>query len=188
MKYFAYGSNMLTERLQDRVSSVANPRPLELRGHRLRFHKKSCDGSGKCNIVETACDADVVHGVLFELDDDQMCTLDYHEGVGYGYRRDEITVSLDGSGIKASVYVAEKNAIDDALRPYRWYLDLVIAGAEQHRLPHQHVAGLRAVPFTDDPKPNRKTRLEALAALRKYEESKNLAKPDKISRREKPPG
>ena len=175
MKYFAYGSNMLTERLQDRVSSANNPRPLALRGHRLRFHKKSSDGSGKCNIVETAFDADVVHGVLFEVDDAQMSTLDCHEGVGYGYRRDEITVSLDGAGVKASVYVAEKKAIDDALRPYRWYCDLVIAGAEQHRLPRHYVEGLRAVPFTHDPKPNRKTRLEALGALRKYEVSKKTA-------------
>ena len=172
MKYFAYGSNMLTQRLQARVSSAKNPRPLALRGHQLHFHKRSSDCSGKCNIVATSCAGDVVHGVLFEVDDIQMCTLDCFEGVGYGYRRAEITVSLDGIEGKASVYVAEKDAIDDALRPYRWYWDLVIAGAEQHRLPHHYVAWLRAVPFTPDPKPNRKTRLKALEVLRKYEESK----------------
>ncbi len=175
MKYFAYGSNMLTERLQDRVCSAKNPRPLALRGHRLRFHKKSSDCSGKCNIVKTACDGDVVHGVLFEVEDAQMSALDAFEGVGHGYRRDEITVSLDGTTMTASVYVAEKNAIDDALMPYCWYYDLVLAGAEQQRLPGDYVAGLRAIPFTQDPKPNRKTRFEALEALRKYEESKKTA-------------
>ena len=172
MKYFAYGSNMLTERLQDRVSSAKNPRPLALRRHRLRFHKKSADCSGKCNIVATSCAGDVVHGVLFEIDDGQMCTLDCYEGVGYGYRRAEITVALDGTETKACVYVAEKDATDDALMPYRWYYDLVLAGAEQHGLPRDYVEGLRAIPFTHDPKPNRKTRLKALDLLRKYDESK----------------
>ena len=175
MKYFAYGSNMLTERLQDRVCSAKNPRPFALRGHRLRFHKKSADCSGKCNIVETSCAGDVVHGVLFEIDDAQMSTLDDYEGVGYGYRRDEITVSLDGTETKVCVYVAEKNAIDDALMPYCWYCDLVLSGAKQHELPRDYIAGLRAIPFTRDPKANRKTRLEALEALRKYEESKKMA-------------
>lgn len=173
MKYFAYGSNMLTERLQDRVPSAKNPRPLALPKHRLRFHKKSTDCSGKCNIVPTACDGDVVHGVLFEIDDAQMSTLDDHEGVGY--RRNEITVWLDGTETKVCVYVAEKDAIDDDLMPYRWYCDLVLAGAEQQRLPRDYVAGLRAIPFTRDPKPNRKTRLKALDVLRKYKESKKMA-------------
>ena len=42
-------------------------------------------------------------------------------------------------------------------------------------LPRDYIAGLRAIPFTRDPKANRKTRLEALEALRKYEESKKMA-------------
>ena len=109
------------------------------------------------------------------IDDAQMSTLDDYEGVGYGYRRDEITVSLDGTETKVCVYVAEKNAIDDALMPYCWYYDLVLSGAKQHELPRDYIAGLRAIPFTRDPKANRKTRLEALEALRKYEESKKMA-------------
>lgn len=188
MKYFAYGSNMLTERLQARVSSAKNPRSLTLPRYRLRFHKKSTDCSGKCNIIATACDCDVVHGVLFEIEDTQICKLDDAEGVGYGYRRDEITVSLCGTESKAFVYVAEKDAIDDALMPYRWYYDLVLSGAEQHTLPCNYVAGLRAIPFTQDPKPNRKARLEALAALQKYEESKETNQRGKFSRRVKPSG
>ena len=115
----------------------------------------------------------MVHGVLFEIDDSQMNTLDVFEGVGHGYRREEITVSLNGAEMSVFVYVAEKDWIDDALIPYHWYYDLVLAGAEQHVLPRDYVAGLRAIPFTQDPKPNRKARLKALAALRKYKESKD---------------
>jgi hypothetical protein len=43
------------------------------------------------------------------------------------------------------------------------------------RFARDYVAGLRAVPFTQDPKPNRKSRIEALDALKKYEKSKKRA-------------
>ena len=165
---------MLTERLKARVSSAKNPSPFALRKYRLRFHKKSSDCSGKCNIVATAFDSDVVHGVLFDIDDAQISLLDKAEGVGHGYLRNEISVSIDGIMTKVSVYIAEKDAIDDALIPYRWYYELVLSGAEQHSLPNDYVAGLRAIPFTNDPKSDRKSRLEALDALRKYAESKKI--------------
>ena len=173
-KYFAYGSNMLTERLHARVSSARNPTPLVLREYRLHFHKKSIDCSGKCNIVKTGCHGDAVHGVVFEVDDAQISALDEAEGAGYGYRKDEITVSRGGKETKMFVYVAEEDAIDDALMPYHWYYKLVLAGAEQHAFPSDYVAGLRTIPFTHDPKPDRTSRLEALKALRKYEESKKM--------------
>lgn len=175
MKYFTYGSNMLTERLRARVSSARNPIPFTLKKFWLRFHKKSDDGSGKCNIVASACGDDVVHGVLFEVENHQIKALDRAEGVGHGYRRDEIAVSINGTKTEAFVYVAEKNAIDDALVPYKWYYDLVLSGAKQHDLPSDYVAGLRAIPFTHDPTQDRKSRRDALAALKKYTESKKMA-------------
>ena len=82
---------------------------------------------------------------------------------------------LSGTEITVFVYVAEKNAIDEALVPYRWYYDLVLAGAEQHALPIDYVAGLRAIPFTQDPKADRKSRLEALNLLKRYADSKKSA-------------
>lgn len=174
LKYFAYGSNMLTERLKARVSSASNPTHYVLLRHHLRFHKKSVDCSGKCSIVATESATDAVHGILFDVADDQIDALDRAEGVGYGYQRDEITIMLDGAETKVFVYVAEKNAIDEALVPYRWYYDLVLAGAEQHALPNNYVAGLRAIPFTQDPKVDRKSRLEALSLLKRYADTKVL--------------
>ncbi len=171
-KYFAYGSNMLTERLKARVSSASNPTLFVLRGYRLRFHKKSRDCSGKCSIVKTASETDVVYGVLFDLADDQEVDLDRAEGRDQGYFRDEIQLSSEDSSARAFVYIAEAEAIDDALVPYRWYYDLVMAGAEQHDLPKDYIAGLRAIPFTEDPKPDRKSKREALEALELYAQSK----------------
>ncbi len=172
MKYFAYGSNMLTERLTDRVSSARNPTRLSLRKYRLRFHKGSGDGSGKCNVVKTESDQEVVHGVLFDINDGQIRQLDRHEGVGYGYQKCEMTVPVDGVETKIFLYVAEEGWIDDSLVPYCWYHKLVLYGAEQHGLPKDYIAWLRAIPCSRDPNPRRPSRLRALAVLRRYEESK----------------
>lgn len=167
--YFAYGSNMLEERLKRRVTTVAFRAIAALPCYRLRFRKKSEDCSGKCDIFHTRCPADVVHGVLFDLDDSQLGDLDRAEGCGYGYHSDTITLHLaDGSQTDALVYLADPDAIDEALIPYSWYYELVIRGAEQHCLPNDYIAGLRAVPFTADPKPDRKTKREAEEALANY--------------------
>lgn len=48
---FAYGSNMLTARFRERCPTAEPLGIAELSSHRLRWHKKSKDGSGKCDIV-----------------------------------------------------------------------------------------------------------------------------------------
>lgn len=163
---------MLSERLTKRVFSASNPKHYALRKHRLRFHKKSIDCSGKCSIVKTESDKDIVHGVLYDVADDEIDALDSAEGVGYGYMRSELTLQINGALTKVCTYIAEQKYITESLVPYKWYYDLVLAGAEQHALPSDYVAGLQAVPFTHDPKPDRKSRLEALEVLKKYEDSK----------------
>ena len=131
--------------------------------YRLRFHKKSIDCSGKCNIIWTGCDRDLVHGVLYDVDEHQISCLDHFEG--RDYERCKISVLLEGTKTEVAAYVAVKDKIDDALVPYRWYYDLVLSGAEEHGLPIDYVAGLRAIPFTHDPKPDRKERLGGSGGL-----------------------
>ena len=86
MKYFAYGSNMLEERLQSskRVPGATFLAIGSVRGYRLRFHKRSTDKSGKCDIVKTDSAEDVVYGVVFKVPEDQLGKLDRAEGVGHG--------------------------------------------------------------------------------------------------------
>jgi gamma-glutamylcyclotransferase len=55
MLYFAYGSNMLTERLKARVPSTRPISPAILSDYDLRFHKRSTDKSGKCDIIKSDC-------------------------------------------------------------------------------------------------------------------------------------
>ncbi|MEW6519284.1 MAG: gamma-glutamylcyclotransferase family protein [Thermodesulfobacteriota bacterium] len=170
MKYFAYGSNMLAERLRARITAE-NPTRYSLECHRLRFHKRSSDCSGKCNVICTGQASDVVHGVIFDVPEDQIPELDKYEGVRCGYLRKQCRFLIEGVENDLLIYVADADHIDDALVPYRWYLDLVLSGAEQNGLPSDYISGLRAMPFTSDPKPDRSTRLKALEALEKYRKS-----------------
>ena len=65
--YFAYGSNMPTARLRERMPSCKALGIATLPGHALRFHKRSMDKSGKCNAFATGNDGCVI-GVLFSFD------------------------------------------------------------------------------------------------------------------------
>lgn len=172
MKYFAYGSNMLEERLQSpcRAPGAVFLNTGSIQGYRLRFHKKSKDGSGKCNIVKTGSAEDVVYGVVFDVPENQLKALDKAEGVGYGYHHDcNIPVRLTGgTEMRMLLYVADSCCINDALIPYVWYQRLVTAGAEQHKLPKNYIADLKAVPSSEDPDPNRPAKLEAEEALNAY--------------------
>lgn len=92
MYYFAYGSNMCTGRLRCRVPSAKPLFVSPLYGYRLRFHKRSSDRSGKADAEFTGNQADVVWGVVFEIDGHEKSNLDQAEGLGRGYDEKEINL------------------------------------------------------------------------------------------------
>lgn len=164
--YFAYGSNMLNERLQKRCPS-AKPLGLNiLSGYTINFTKLSKkDNSGKATILKTENSTDVVYGVLFEISLDESTKLDRAEGLGYGYEKVSATFVHNNSEVSASTYIATPDAIDDTLKPYDWYLDLVLAGSEQHSLPKKYVESILRVDTDIDPYFSREERLEAIALI-----------------------
>lgn len=148
MYYFAYGSNMLRPRLAARVGAVAVSGIGAVSGHQLRFHKRGVDGSGKCNLHYTGRTVDQTFGVVYDLRGDQRMRLDGYEGRGYCPR--SVLVSLSHRSIRAVTYIATTDYVDDGLRPYDWYLALVIAGARQHGLDPHYVDTIATVaPETD---------------------------------------
>jgi gamma-glutamylcyclotransferase len=96
--YFAYGSNMLTQRLQARCSSARPLGVATLSGFSLDFSKRGQDGSGKATLVASTSPTCEVYGVVFELAVRELPTLDLIEGLGKGYDRpDGLSVKfLDG--------------------------------------------------------------------------------------------
>lgn len=150
--YFAYGSNMSTARLRDRMPNCKPLGVATLPDHRLRFHKRSTDGSAKCNAVATSSEDEVV-GVLFTFDPAERAKLDQAEGLGKGYEHATVTVINDkGRRRKVLTYLATDGHIDDSLKPYGWYKDHVLAGAAEHGLPRDYIADyIQSVEATDDP-------------------------------------
>ncbi len=156
--YFAYGSNLCLPRLENRVPGVRALGPASLLGYELRWHKRGVDQSGKCSIVPSGSVAAVVHGALFAIPKAEKHLLDRVEGLGNGYG--EITVRVESSpgAASAQTYVAAPTHIDDSLRPYAWYRDLVVSGAESHDLPADYVESLRLVVAQPDQDVSRATR------------------------------
>lgn len=155
MKYFAYGSNLLTRRLTDplRAPSAVAQGIATASGFVMRFHKIGTDGSGKCTLIATGNDADIVYGVLYEFADADLPGLDREEGVHLGgYARSSIRVRLlDGKTAEAMTYIAGDRYLDAACVPFDWYRDLVVAGAREHGPPPAYVRELERTPAVPDP-------------------------------------
>jgi gamma-glutamylcyclotransferase len=161
VRYFAYGSNMLRERLRARVPSAGAIGVAMLPDYRLDFAKVSTDKSGKADVVRVPGSS--TYGVLFELDERELAALDRAEGADY--QRDLIDVGFGDAVVKACCYFAKDSRRQVGLLPYCWYVALIKAGATQHALPETYQESFRRSSFVVDPVSDRKTRLEALAAL-----------------------
>jgi gamma-glutamylcyclotransferase len=166
-KYFAYGSNMLLERLRRRCPSAKTIGVSTLNGYTLEFSKPSKDGSGKATIVKSEATGARVVGVIFEVGTSELEELDHAEGYGNGYERNSsllVKKLTDGTPTITTSYFATK--FDRCLKPYDWYWALVMAGATQQGLPRDWIAMLEAVEFVHDPELGRDERVRAIKTLR----------------------
>ena len=166
MKYFAYGSNLLTRRLRDpaRAPSAVALGVALVPGFHMRFHKIGTDGSGKCTLIPTGNDADVVYGVLYEFADSDLAGLDREEGVHLGgYARHSLRLRLpNGDTSEAMTYIAGDPYIDPVCLPFDWYRDLVAAGAREHGLPSTYIRELERTPAVPDPDTPRAAQIRRL--------------------------
>ena len=150
--YFSYGSNMSTPRLVDRVPSAKAVSVAHLEGHRLKFHKRSTDGSGKCDIELTNDPNDVVYGVVFQILASEKLALDKKEGIGKGYNEKSVSVIGNNDELLNTVtYYATD--IDSSLKPYHWYKEHVVRGAKEHNLPAEYIETVEAVESVPDQNP-----------------------------------
>lgn len=142
--YFAYGSNMSTKWLKARVPSARPLGRARLPNKRLVYNKKSKDGSGKANLIDSP--GDIVWGVLYEIDSAELAKLDRIES---GYTRISLDVITDQDlSVKAYVYISPE--LTDDPRPYDWYKALIIKGAREHQLPVSYVRHLEQMPSKPD--------------------------------------
>ena len=162
--YFAYRSNMLTERLQKRCPGATAIGMAVANNYCLRFSKRSTDSSGKATLV--ASPGEKVHGILFRIFDIERDSLDKAEDYPNGYSRNDgfqVTRDSNSSLVDATTYLATK--IEPNLLPYDWYRALVLAGAIQHGLPDSHIETLCKTAWKSDANACRPSRLAALHVL-----------------------
>ncbi len=138
--YAAYGSNLHPMRLSARIPSAKLVGKGILNNKSLQFHKLSKDGSGKFNIIND--DKQKTYIAIYNLDTSEKLLLDKIEGVGYGYRTEDIEVAGFGT---CFTYVAEESHIDDSLNPYTWYKELVLAGSINLKFPSDYIERIRQI-------------------------------------------
>jgi hypothetical protein len=130
--YFAYGSNMLLTRLRTRVTYVHDNLSGQLRNYRFRYNKQAQDGSSKANVV--AAPDQVVHGVCFEIDDEDFKKL---VEIERGYIPVEVPIYTTSRGLIISkTFRSEK--LSNAM-PKSDYVTTVVAGAREHDIPEEYI-------------------------------------------------
>ena len=96
--YFAYGSNLCVTQMALRCPDAADPRPAVLADHDWLINQR-----GVATVEPFA--GNQVHGVLWQVSDDDLATLDSAEGVPVRYRRDRLTVHTGDGPSPAWVYI-----------------------------------------------------------------------------------
>jgi len=131
--YFAYGSNLCVRQMALRCPDAADPHPAVLSDHDWLINER-----GVATVEPFA--GSQVHGVLWQVSDDDLATLDSAEGVPVRYRRDRLTVHTDEGLSPAWVYI-DHRVTPGPPRP--GYLPRIIDGAVDHGLPQRWIDFLR---------------------------------------------
>ncbi len=152
--YFAYGSNLHPVRLTERITSAELIGVARLPGYRLVFHKKGKDGSGKGDIVKTDAVSDLVYGAIYKIDPQHKAILDKIEGEGYTDRK--ITLVCNGYRYSCYTYTARPQHINSDLKPFNWYVQLIVLGARFLNFPADYITEIAHVDTTDDRDGDRK--------------------------------
>ena len=125
--YFAYGSNMCARQMAHRCPGSRAARPAVLGDYDWLINQR-----GVATVAPVH--GRRVHGVLWKVSEADLTALDRIEGVPDRYRRGRLTVTTDDGPVPAWVYIDHRVQPGE---PRPGYLERVVGGAHQHRLP-QH--------------------------------------------------
>lgn len=123
--YFAYGSNLCVHQMAQRCPDATDPRRATLADHDWLINERGVA------TVEPFTGSEV-HGVVWQVSDRDLATLDSAEGVPVRYRRDEMTVLTEAGPSTAWVYIDHRV---EPGPPRPGYLERILDGANHHGLP-----------------------------------------------------
>jgi gamma-glutamylcyclotransferase (GGCT)/AIG2-like uncharacterized protein YtfP len=143
--YFAYGTNMAESVIAEfcpghRLLGVA-----ELPDHRLAFTRRSIrTGTGVADAVPAP--GHQLWGVLYELSESDLATLDRKEGNGWAYQREAVAVRpVTTRAATWAVLYRVREPEDAEVAPSPEYLELLLDAAGSRGLPTVYVSELEAV-------------------------------------------
>ncbi|XP_036394449.1 gamma-glutamylcyclotransferase b [Megalops cyprinoides] len=144
--YFAYGSNLLKERLQLKNPSATVHCVAKLKDYRLVFGNHqglpSDRWHGGVATIEHS-PGDEVWGVVWRMNVADLESLDRQENVRLGaYSPVEVSVSTRGQELSCRTYIMNSCVYAP---PSPQYLKVIVMGAEQNGLPKDYQEKLKAI-------------------------------------------
>ncbi|WP_036678051.1 gamma-glutamylcyclotransferase [Daejeonella oryzae] len=137
--YFGYASNLKTSILEQRTGSkIENYIQGRLLDYGFRFNKKNPDGSARANIISS--ESEDVFGVVYEID---LKYKDLLLKTEPGYRLIEVTVETGQGNVMAFTFVSD--ADDEDIYPDKEYLNSILSGAKDHKLPQEYTDFIRSL-------------------------------------------
>ncbi|XP_063549170.1 gamma-glutamylcyclotransferase-like [Cydia strobilella] len=153
--YFAYGSNLLSNRIHIKNPSAVYYAPAKLPDYRLDFDMQAQTWNGAVATIVPDTN-DTVWGNLWLIDTNKMKYLDKQEGVDRKmYFAKNVTVARsDGYEIVARAYILTQNpaklrpgqVLPYNRRPSDTYMKVIILGAVESGLPARYVNCLKTLP------------------------------------------
>ena len=147
MYYFAYGSNMNWQQMQQRCPSSKFVCVARLADYQFGITRHSrLRNCGTANIFPAA--EKEVWGIVYEVSASDLATLDSFED---GYRRETLPVHARGDGtrpLEVLVYIADIET--NVPLPNAEYKRLILEGARHWKLPADYGLALEAIRTVDD--------------------------------------
>lgn len=141
-RYFAYGSNLDEVQLFQRCPGAAAEATGALVEFRLAFTAYSGGwGAGVADIL--ACPGSRVWGLVFNLTDEDLESLDRFEGYPEQYDRFVAQIDTDKGIMDSWVYAVKRK--QSFVAPSRRYLDVIRQAAVRHAFPDEYVRMLDEV-------------------------------------------
>lgn len=125
MIYLAYGSNLNLEQMARRCPTARVLGPAKLKGYTLTF--RGLNGGAVANIEPDV--TGVVPVLLWDIQPTDEAALDRYEGFPILYRKETVTVLLEGARVRAMVYVMNEGKPLGA--PNGRYYDIIRKGYRQ---------------------------------------------------------
>jgi gamma-glutamylcyclotransferase (GGCT)/AIG2-like uncharacterized protein YtfP len=123
MLYFSYGMNTNLQEMEHRCLGAVSLGAARLIDYQFRF-------ATHADVVR--CKHSYVDGVLWEITQDHLQSLDLLEGYPYYYTRRPLRVAYQDRVVMAETYYMLPGNVDNA--PSQHYFDLVEQGYKQHQV------------------------------------------------------